>query len=219
LALQNQALQVFSSIYKRIYRGFRDEFRLMYQCLKRWGTDRDRRLYTELTGGDFDQDFTGDGTDIQPVADPTVVSKMQKIAKYQTVMQLAESPVGIAAGMTQPGPAQEFVKDFLDVIDMDRPERFVAQVQPDPEMVAKAQETQASAALKGAQAQKTGIDATKVMAEVRKIGADTTKAHAETARTVGETSMSTHELHRLADMIEREGSLQPPPEEDDGAKA
>src|SRR5262249_20073000 len=83
LALQNQALQVFSSIYKRIYRGFHDEFRLMYRCLKRWATDKERQEYAELTGGNFDEDFSGDGTDIEPVADPTVVTKMQKLAKMQ----------------------------------------------------------------------------------------------------------------------------------------
>lgn len=214
LALQNQALQVFSSIYKRIYRGFKDEFQLMYQCLRRWGTDRERKEYQELTGGDFDQDFQGDGTDIQPVADPTVVSKMQKIAKYQTVLQLAESPVGMAAGMTQSGPAQEFVKDFLDVIDMDRPERFVAPVQPNPELVAKAQDMQASAQLKGAQAQKTAAEVGKVQSETTKTNAQAMKERAQALEAIGNSSLSTHELHRIADQIHTTGSIQPPPEEE-----
>lgn len=225
LALQNQALQVFSSIYKRIYRGFKQEFQLMYQCLKRYPTDRERQEYQELTGGDFDQDFSGDGTDIQPVADPTVVSKMQKIAKYQTVMQLAESPVGMAAGMTQSGPAQEFVKDFLDVIDMDRPERFVAPVPPNPELVAKANLMQAQAQKMGADTEKAAADATKTQAETAEIGADirqthaeTLNTHADTLETTGRSALQHHEMHRVADQIEREGSLQPPPEEEPEAK-
>ena len=49
LALQNQALQVFSAIYKRVYRGFRDEFRLMFHCLRRWATPEMRAEYAEMT--------------------------------------------------------------------------------------------------------------------------------------------------------------------------
>lgn len=230
LALQNQALQVFSSIYKRIYRGFRDEFRLMYRCLKRWATDRERQQYQELTGGDFDQDFQGDGTDIQPVADPTVVSKMQKISKMQTLLQFAESPVGMAAGMTQAGPAQEIAKDFLDVIDIDRPERFLAQVAPNPELVAKTKLMEAQAADLGAKTQKTGaetqrteaetskiaVEAGKTVAETEHTEAKTTGEHAKTLGILADNSLTHHSAHVIADQIQETGSLQPPPEEPTG---
>jgi chaperonin GroES len=206
LALQNQALQVFSSIYKRIYRGFHDEFRLMYRCLKRWATDKEKREYAELTNGDFDEDFSGDGTDIEPVADPTVVTKMQKLAKFQTVLQLAESPVGIAAGMTQSGPAQELVKDFLDVIDMDRPQRFVAQVQPDPKLMAEAEDKAAAAKLKAVQAARTA-------AEIPGVKAKTNKDQAETLETLAQGALANHALHQEADRVEQDGQIMAPPEE------
>lgn len=205
LALQNQALQVFSSIYKRVYRGFRDEFRLMFRCLKRWATDEDKHRYQELTGGDFDQDFSGDGTDIQPVADPTVVTKMQKISRIQTLMQMAENPVGMAAGMTQPGPAQEIIKDALDVMDFDRPERFVAQVPPNPEMVAKTQDMAASAALKQAQA----------AALPAKANVD----RADAVHTMALATRETHGHHQEIDRIAMSGMVQPPPESPEGASS
>jgi len=198
LALQNQALQVFSSIYKRVYRGFRDEFRLMYQCLKRWGADKYRDKYAELTGGNFEEDFSGDGTDIQPVADPTVVTKMQKISRIQTLMQMAESAVGQSAGMLQPGPAQEIMKEGLDAMDYDRPERFLAAVPPNPEMIAKAQDMAAAAQLKQAQA-----------------GSQQAAANVDRAKALRETALAAHDvhgLHQLADQIAMTGSLQPPPE-------
>lgn len=198
LALQNQALQVFSSIYKRMYRGFRDEFHLMYRCLKRWGSDRERTEYKELTGGDFDKDFAGDGTDIQPVADPTVVGKMQKIARMQTIMQLAESPVGMAAGMTQSGPAQAIVLEGLDVMDWDRPERFVAPVPPNPEAVAKVNEMNANTQLKTAEAGTKGAQA----------NLDRAKA----LREAGLAAVDAHKAHVTADAAARTGTLQPPPE-------
>ena len=195
LALQNQALQVFSSIYKRLYRGFKDEFRLMFLCLRRWATERERQEYQELTGGDFDQDFTGDGTDIQPVADPSVVTKMQKLARLQTLMQLAESPLGQAAGMTQSNPAQSLILDALDILDVDRPERFLAPVPNNPMAEAKTQEVAASAQLKQA-------DAVNKRAQVG-------LTHAKALRELGMAAEDTHRLHTHADRIVRTGSLEP----------
>jgi chaperonin GroES len=196
LALQNQALQVYSSIYKRIWRGFREEFQLMYHCLRRWGTDRERKQYQELTGGDFDQDFSGDGTDIQPVADPSVVTKMQKMARLQTVLQLAETDVGKAAGMTQPQPAQAFISDALDVLDIDRPERFLAPVGPDPLMQAKAADLTATAQLKTAEASAKGADAG--------------LARAKSLRELGLAAKDSHDIHTHADRIARTGSMEAP---------
>jgi len=198
LALQNQALQVFSAIYKRLYRGFRDEFRLMYHCLKRWATDEIRHQYTELTGGDFDQDFSGDGTDIQPIADPSVVTKMQKISRMQATIQFAESPLGMAAGMTQAGPAQALATMFLEALEYDRPEQFMATVPPNPELVAKVQELAASAALKNAQAQHTG--ALSVQDE-----AQSNLTRAETVEVMGNIGVQTHKLHQEAHRVGTEG--------------
>ena len=147
-ALQNQALLGYRACFKRMFRGFRDEFRLMYLTLRRYATDREREDYAELTGGDLDKDFAGDGTDIQPIADPFVVTKMQKMARNQATMQLAESELGQAAGMTQPKQAQKIITDILEDMDVDQPSSYVGDVQPNPEVVAKAQDMQASAQLK-----------------------------------------------------------------------
>lgn len=205
LALQNQALQVFSSIYKRIYRGFKAEFDLMYKCLKRWATDEDKREYAELTGGDFDQDFSGDGTDIQPVADPAVVTKMQKVTRIQTLIQLAESAVGQSAGMTQSGPSQEIAREALDTMDFPNPDRFFAPVPPNPLLIAKAQDMAAAAELKGAQAQ----------AMPARANMDRAKA----VRELGLASHETHGLHQVIDQIAETGSLQPPPEGNENGQA
>ena len=192
LALQNQALQVFSSIYKRVYRGFRDEFRLMYECLKKFGGDQERREYQELTGGDFDEDFAGNGTDVQPVADPSVVTKMQKISRIQTLMQMAESPIGQAAGMSQPRPAQTLIMDALDILDIDRPERFISDLPPPNPMQAQAMqaktaEVAATAELKTAQASKSQAEAT--------------LAHSKTLREIGLTAINSHEISKHADEL------------------
>ena len=202
MALQQQALMVFSAIYKRVYRGFRSEFRLLYQCNKRYATDALKAKYVELTGGDFDADFTGDGTDIQPVADPEVVSKIAKVARMGSLHTFAESPIGQAAGMTQPKQAQEIARETLDMLGFDRPERFLGQPQPNPIEVAKAQaetaEKQASARLKTVEAQ------------LRE--ADIPLAGAKTLREVALASKENHGLHLEAARIAQEGMTPPQPE-------
>jgi len=224
-ALQNQALMSYRACFKRMFRGFKEEFKLMYLTLKRWATDRERKEYQELTGGDLDQDFAGDGTDIQPVADPSVVTKMQKMARDQAKMQLAESPLGQAAGMTQPKQAQKIVTDILEDMDVEQPEGYVGDVQPNPELVAKAQKDQATAQKTQAEAQvipikaqaeqaKLQLDAQKLTLEAADIAAQTKErdadvglTQAKTVREMGLAAIDTHELHKEADRIAQTGSV------------
>lgn len=198
MALQDQALTVFNAIYGRIWDGFREEFQLMYRCVKRYATPEMKREYFEITGGDLAADFAGDGTDIQPVADPKAVTKMQKIARLQTIMQLAESPIGIAAGMTQPGPAQEIIREALEALDVDRPERFLAEVGPNPLEVAKTADLQA----------KTKLALSEVTRAQDQGNLDNAKATRETVL----TAMDAHKLHQEAARIRTSGDIQPPPE-------
>lgn len=201
MALQEQALVVFSAIYKRVYRGFRAEFRLMYECLKRWGRDQDKQEYMELTGGNWDEDFAGDATVIQPVADPQVVSKVARVSRFGATSQFAESPIGQAAGMTQPKQAQELAKEFLDMMGYDRPERFIGEVQPNPIEVEQAQaktaDMQAAAILK--------------TAEAKLKGADVTLAQAKTVREAALAANESHALHLDALRVAQEG-VTPQPE-------
>lgn len=212
LALQNQALQVFSAIYKRVYRGFREEFRLMFGALKRWATPQMKAEYKQLTGGDFDQDFAGDGTEIQPISDPSVVTRMQKISRVQTLIQLAESPVGMAAGMTQPGAAQALITEAMDALDVDRPQRFLAQVPPNPLQVAKTQEMNANAQLKTADAHMRLIEGGKAQAE-------TNLTAAKTVHTMGEAAQDTHRLRLETHDIASHGIKPPSPKDSLSAQA
>jgi chaperonin GroES len=202
MALQDQALTVFSSIFSRLYRGLGEEAQNTYQAIKRYADAEMRAEYRELTGGDLDEDFKGDGTDIRPAADPRVVTKMQKIARVQSTLQLAESPIGEAAGMTQPQQAQEIATECLNTMDWERPERFIGQPSPDPEKLATVAKTQAEATLKQAQA--------------RTEGAAATLDEAKTIREAGLTAKDTHQLHQEADRVAQQG-LQPPAEGDQNA--
>lgn len=115
LALIEQGLQVFTSIYKRIYRSMRQEFRLLFRLNARY---LDQETYLrfldwrppqqqapgeqpagmghnggpELTEADMAppdprRDFDLFDMDVRPVADPTAVTEMQRLAKAQFLQQ------------------------------------------------------------------------------------------------------------------------------------
>ena len=209
MALQNQALTEFSAIYKRFHRGFRDEFRLMFQCVRRWATDNMRHEYAELTGGDLGADFSGDGTDIQPVADPAVVTKLQKMTRFQALIQLAESPVGMAAGMQTAAAAQAIAIVGLEAMEWDTPDRFLGDVPPNPELIAKVQEIAASTALKQADAQLRQADTQVRQSQVTWTGAKANLDNARTVEIMGDVGERTHRLHQETARTQREG-LEPP---------
>lgn len=188
-AVQQQALQVFSSIYKRVHQGFKREFALMFECLKRFASDRERAEYQLITGGDLDADIQGNAEDvIQPVSDPTVVTKIQKLSRIQAMQQFAESPIGQAAGMGQPAAAQALALEIMEAMEIERPERFIGPVAPNP--LAQA-EAQAKVQVLQAKAQLDQQNATKSQAAA-------SLDHAKTVREVGLAAIDTEEAHRAS---------------------
>lgn len=187
LAILDQALQPFSSLYKRVYRGLKSEYRLMYECERRWASPKTKALYEEITGGDFDSDFAGDGRDIQPIGDPTVVTRQQALARIQATQQLAESPSGQAAGMLQPGPAGERMKEALSTIGVADPERYLAPPQPNQ--------------LAMAQTAKEAAMAEQAKANAGKAAADAGYARARTVETLGKSLQDSHDLRMAGDAM------------------
>lgn len=191
LANLDQALQSFTGIYKRVFRGLKTEFRLLYECERRWASDQTKALYEEITGGNYDKDFSGDGRDIQPVGDPAIVTRHQALARVQAMQQLAESPLGMAAGMQQPGPAQELLRDALTAIGVSDPGRLFAAPQPNPMLVAQAAKEQALAK--------------KAEADAGKSVADTGYLRARTIETLGKSAQDSHDLRMAGEAMLSDG--------------
>ena len=139
----------------------------------------------------FDEDFSGDGTDIQPEADPSAVTKSQRITRLQTLMQMAESPLGQAAGMLAPQCAQAMVQELMDTMDVDRPERFVSEPQPNP---MQEQAAQLDMAEKQAKVQVAQATAQEKMGLTQKVEADAVLAKARALREIGLTHMDSEKM-------------------------
>lgn len=117
LALIEQGLQSFTAIYKRIYRSMRTEFRKVYECEKRWGSAAEYLRVLDDPKANWDKDFEGDGQDIMPVSDPSVVTRSQALAKAAFLQQFMGAPFAN-------GP--EIFRFALEAAEIDDVDKFLA---------------------------------------------------------------------------------------------
>lgn len=195
LALIEQGMMVFTAAYKRIYRSLTKE----YALLARMNAETlDAQTYSafhdEMGAGqqglngepgpqqqvmlDPAQDFDLSNMDIQPVADPRNVTKMQQSAKAQLVMQLSDM------GLVDRGAALQRIAEAMDIESWEellpQPDPMAQQMQ-----MMQLQSAQADMAEKAAKIELT-------MAQVEETRAKTVEslasAQSEQARTAIEAS-------------------------------
>jgi chaperonin GroES len=95
MASIEQGLKVFTSIYKRIYRGMGKEFELIFECNKRFMPTQTVKFVGELNGqqksyGVSRFDYQDASVKIIPAADPNMVSETQKLLKIQGLYELVQ---------------------------------------------------------------------------------------------------------------------------------
>jgi len=159
LALIEQGLQVFTAIYKRIYRALGEEFCQIRDNLEEHGGQEAAQDYADVLDdpeADFAKDFEERDADIKPVADPTTVTSAQRIAKAQ-----------ILAGMRGQGlndlAINRRILEAAGIEDID--ELLPQQNAPDPLAVAKVRQTETQADLNVARAAEASARAGKAGVE------------------------------------------------------
>lgn len=171
MALIEQGLQVFTAIYKRVYRSLKAEFQMVFDTLARYGGPKVEEDYMNILDdpqANFKADFNGADFDIRPVSDPTSVTKMQKMARAQFLGNF------LGKGLND----QEIYKRMFEAADVEDMEALFPKgpPQPDPKTMAETEEKAASAGLKQAQTQKTMVETQllpiKEGAEITKVGAE-----------------------------------------------
>lgn len=150
LAQIEQGLKVFTSIYKRIYRSLKGELGKLYRLNRIYLNDETSYKigsdWKTITRADYEK-----GSGVEPVADPSMVSDMQKLGKAGFMMQFVADP-----SMN----GKEIKLEMLKAAAIDNPERFfLPNPPPNPAVLAKAAElatkqaeTQANVELRHAQA-------------------------------------------------------------------
>ncbi len=122
MALIEQGLQVFTAIYKRIFRAAKGEYRALYEAISAWGDPEDYLEVIDDPEADFAADFGPEGKDIVPVSDPTVATKMQQIAKAQFLL------TQVGAGLND----REIRLRAFRAFDIDDPESLIPPPSPPP---------------------------------------------------------------------------------------
>lgn len=144
LALIEQGLQVFTSIFKRVYRSVKSELEIHARLNKENLT---AEAYNDLVGGMSSQqqgpdgqpappqmfdpkadfDMSGKGIGIVPVADPGTATRMQKLAKAQAIVSTAKDYPDIV-------DRREALRRFYEAADVEDIDKLIMPPpQPDPE--------------------------------------------------------------------------------------
>lgn len=160
LALIEQGMKLYTAIHKRIYRALKSEFAKLYALnlkrIKRAARFRIGDEWLEVTPDDYRQ-----GGGVEPIADPTMVTDMQKLGRAQILMQFLNDPL-----INQ----VELRRRFLDAAMFDRiDELLITQPQMSPADQLKMQEVQMNIARQRAAELKDTTQAVLNLAQSRKI--------------------------------------------------
>lgn len=124
LAMIEQGLKVFTAIYKRIYRALKDEFKLLFELNARFIDEQAYYTFNDQQEVVQKSDYDLKSMDVCPVADPKMVTDMQRAGRAQVLMQIAEHP---AFGPLQ--DAQEALRRVYDAVGMEEPEKLIKKQQ------------------------------------------------------------------------------------------
>lgn len=202
LALIEQGTKVFTAIWKRVYRAAGHEYEKLYRL---------NRIYLEEQSeyqiGDQWKTITREdyakGSGVEPIADPSMVSDMQRMARAQFLQSYQNDPM--CDGV-------EIRKRVFDAAQIEGVDKLVhGQMPPNPEILAKTAEME----LKGKE-----IEAKIASEKAKEINlyADTWKKLAETDQINGEQPLEL--MAQYADLLRMhieslaapaEGQPKPPP--------
>ncbi len=132
VALIEQGLKVFTAIYKRIYRALRDEFRLLFELNARYLDEQEYFQFQDEQQAVAKSDYDIKSMDIRPVADPKMVTDVQRAARANVLLQIAAHPV---LGAVQ--NPREALKRVYESVGMEAPEQLIV---PEPQGPSPAEE-------------------------------------------------------------------------------
>ena len=92
LALIEQGMQVFSAIYKRVFRSLKSEYRKLYKLNSIYLDEETYFTLIDEQEAIGKEDYAMGDFDITPAADPQMVTNMQRLGRAEFLMQFANDP-------------------------------------------------------------------------------------------------------------------------------
>jgi chaperonin GroES len=179
LALIEQGLKVFTAIYKRIFRAMKDEFKLLFELNAKFIDEKQYFTFNDEQEVVEAKDYDIGAMDICPVADPSMVTDMQRQAQSQLLLQVAEHP---ALGPLQDGV--EVLRRVYDAARIPEAEKLIKKQDP---MAAQIQQQAAVTEI-----DKTASEAERNRAAAQKDGAEAAKKVTETQLLPAQMIMEAH---------------------------
>lgn len=170
LAMIEQGMKLYTSIYKRIYRALKREYALLFALNARHLPEEQYFTVLDDRKAIKREDYQTGAEDIAPVADPTIVTDAQKMMRGQAILDAAMNPA--AEGVINKRAA--LIRHF-ETIGVEDPEELLM---PEPE----GPSPQEQLAMQGMAAEVAGKEA-----DVGKTQADTQKTVVETEHMARET--------------------------------
>lgn len=121
MAMIEQGMKTFNAIYKRIYRSLKKEFKCLYKLNSKYLPEEQYYRVLDEEQVVFRQDYAVGDCDVQPVADPTVSTDVQRLAKAQAIYQMKGDP-----NVDQ----YEASKFYVEAIQVPNVDKFVPPPQP-----------------------------------------------------------------------------------------
>lgn len=171
ISMVEQGMKQFRSIYKRIYKAEKDEFKLLYNENSKYLTiEKYAEILDEpITKVDVKSDFSKKGYDICPVADINAVTNYQRMAMAQFYMTFLQDP------FIDPIELRKRIFETTNAEDIDK---LVRLPQPQPNPAIQIEQMRQDIKIKEIEAkvqadyQKSFGDLQKIEAEIEKLKAD-----------------------------------------------
>lgn len=173
LAMIEQGMKLYTSIYKRIYRALKKEYSLLFALNARHLPEEQYFVVLDDRKAIKREDYEMGTMDIVPVADPTIVTDAQRMMRGQAILEAATNPA--AEGVVNKRAAFERHFETIGIEDIEK------LLMPEPQ----GPSPQEQLALRG------------MTAEVADKEAKVVKTGAETAKTQVETELAARENEAL----------------------
>jgi chaperonin GroES len=198
LAMIEQGLKVFTAIYKRIYRALKDEFKLLFELNARHIDEKAYYTFNDEQEVVEKSDYDLKSMDVCPVADPKMVTDMQRMTHAQLLMQIQEHPV---FGKIQ--NPEEALRRVYEAAGTEEPDKLIVKQQgPSPAEQLQMQEIQSKTANNMAGAEQKAAAAEKTKAETsllpRTEDANVTKTLADAQSTMMNTALAPAQMEQDA---------------------
>jgi chaperonin GroES len=136
MAVIEQGLKVFTAVYKRLFRSLKYEYRKLYRLNRVYLPQESYFRVLDMEQGEMmrigQSDYQGDPTDVQPAADPNMVSEAQRLVRAQALV----------SSLREGSPANplEIWKRYYEAMRIENPEKLLPKElpppPPDPKIVA-----------------------------------------------------------------------------------